>query len=256
MPFPYWPGRPKPTTRLRTLYRAFGRAIVILLLLYAGLQIRPQILFAHSVTAQGITIYSRAPLPPETTDRIAEIATLVARSELAVPGRQEKIFICNSPWTFRLFCPRTTGAFGASIFFTDHVFIFDADLSANLARRNAPEYNTRAFSPLVAHEITHGLIRHRLGTIQSFRLPDWINEGYCEYIAGEGSFPNEEGLRLLTTGQTHASSAFRYFLYRQLVTHLIDRRNLTFDEIVTQCHDTRTLEADLISSLRPFRGDK
>jgi hypothetical protein len=250
MPFPSWPRRPKPTTRLRRLYRAFGRAIAVLILLYAGLHIYPPILFAHSVAAQGITIYARAPLPPETTDRVAEIAALVARSELAVPGRQEKIFVCNSPWTFRLFCPRTTGAFGASIFFTDHVFIFDADLSANLARRNAPEYNTRAFSPLVAHEITHGLIRHRLGTIQSFRLPDWINEGYCEYIAGEGSFPNEEGLRLLATNQKHPSSAFRYFLYRQLVTHLIDRRNHTFNQLATQPPNPTTIESDLCASLR------
>jgi len=207
-----WICRPKPKTRLGKFLRRIERALVALLLLYAGLQAFPQVLFAHSVSAQGITIYSRDPLPREATVRIAEIAALVARSEIAVPGRREKIFVCNSPWLFRLFCPRTTGAFGAAVSFTDHVFVAQADLTTNLARRDAPGYNVRAFSPLVAHEITHGLIRKRLGTIPAFRLPDWVAEGYCEYVAGEGSFPDNEGLRVLTAGQSHPSSAFRYYL--------------------------------------------
>src|SRR5688500_11624882 len=98
-----WLCRSKPKTRLGKFLRRMERALIALLLLYAGLHIFPQMLFAHSVSAQGITVYSRDPLPPETTARIAEIAALVARSELAVPGRQEKIFVCNSPWLFRLF---------------------------------------------------------------------------------------------------------------------------------------------------------
>ena len=182
--------------------------------------------------------------------RIAEIAALVSRSELAVPLRREKIFVCNSPWLFRLFCPRTTGAFGAAVTFTDHVFVAQADLTTNLARRDAPSYNVRGFSPLVAHEITHGLIRKRLGTIPAFRLPDWVAEGYCEYVAGEGSFPDDEGLRLLAAGQSHPSSAFRYFLYRQMVTYLIDQRGLSFREVVDRAGAAKEVEAELVAALR------
>jgi len=235
--------------------RGLERATIVLLLLYAGLHAFPQVLFAHSVSAEGITIYSRHPLPRETTQRISEIAALVARSELAVPGRQEKVFLCNSPWVFRLFCPRSSGAFGAAISVTDHVFVAQADLTSNVARRTAPNYNTRAFSPLVAHEITHGLIRKRLGLIWAFRLPDWVDEGFCEYVAGEGSFPEDEGLRLLAAGERHPSSAFRYFVYRQMVTYLIDRRGLSFPQVVDRAHDASGVEAELGAALRSRNAD-
>jgi hypothetical protein len=255
MPLARWFCRRQPKSRLGKFLRGLERAIVALLLLYAGLHAFPQVLFAHSVSGEGITIYSRDPLPPETTQRIAEIAALVARSELAVPGRQEKIFLCNSPWVFRLFCPRSTGAFGAAISVTDHVFVPQADLASNVAKRSAPSYNARAFSPLVAHEITHGLIRKRLGLIRAFRLPDWVDEGYCEYVAGEGSFPDDEGLPLLAAGEKLPSSAFRYFLYRQMVTYLIDDRGLSFQQVVDRAHEASGVEAELVAALRSRNAD-
>jgi len=250
-----WFRRSKPKTRFGKFLRGLERAIVVLFLIYAGLHAFPQVLFAHSVSAEGITIYSRDPLPRETTQRVAEIAGLVARSELAVPGRQEKIFLCNSPWVFRLFCPRSTGAFGAAISVTDHVFVAQADLASNVARRSAPSYNTRAFSPLVAHEITHGLIRKRLGLIRAYRLPDWVDEGFCEYVAGEGSFPDDEGLRQLAAGERHPSSAFRYFLYRQMVTYLIDRRGLSFQQVVDRAHEASAVEAELVAAFQSRNAD-
>jgi hypothetical protein len=249
-----WFRRRPAKTRWGQCLRRFERAVVVLLLLYAGLHAWPQVLFAHSVSAQGITIYSREPLPRETTQRINEIAALVARSELAVPGRREKVFVCNSPWLFRLFCPSSKGAFGASIAVTDHVFVAQADLRGNVARRDAASYNTRVFSPLVAHEITHGLIRERLGGWQAFWLPEWVNEGYCEYVAGEGSFPEEEGSRLLAAGQRHPSSAFRYYLYRQMVTHLIERRGLSFQQVVDRAHVADEVEAGVVAEMRSRMG--
>ena len=65
-------------------------------------------------------------------------------------------------------------------------------------------------SVVMAHEISHGLIRHRLGLLRGIRLPDWVDEGYCDYLVHESSFPEAEGLRLMASGQSHPSSAFRY----------------------------------------------
>lgn len=247
---PRWLRRSKPTTRLGRILRRLERAIFVVLLLYGGLHAFPQVLFAHSVTAHGLTIYSREPLPPETSERISETMALVTQSELAVPGRHERVFLCNSPGLFRLFCPRSRGAFASSIAVTDHVFVAQADLTRNVATREASTHNTRALAPLIAHEITHGLIRRRLGLIRAFRLSAWVDEGYCEYIAGEGSFPEEEGLRLLAAGQRDSSSPFRYFLFRKMVTHLIDERGLTFAQVVERADEEAAVEAELVRSIQ------
>lgn len=234
--------------RLGRVLRWGGRTVAVLLLAYIGLHAFPQVLFAHSVTAGGVTVYARKPLPPETQQRIAETVALVGRSELAVAGRREKIFVCNSPWVFRLFSPRSVGAFAASVSLTDNVFIADSDLARNVSRRAASSYNTRSFTSVAAHEITHGLIRRKLGLWRAYRLPDWIAEGYCEYVAGEGSFPEEEGNRLLAAGERDPSSAFRYFLYRKMVTHLIEK-GLSFEDIVNGAYDAKLVEADVFRAL-------
>jgi len=214
------------------------------------LQVFPQVLFAHSLSSGGVTIYARAPLPPEATQRIDETLALVRRSELAVPGRRERVFVCNSGWIYRLLCPGRTGAFAASMPITDNIFIADADLAVNVARRASSNYNTRSFSGVVAHEITHGLIRHKLGWLRSARLPDWVAEGYCEYVAREGSFPEAEGVRLLAAGRRHPNSAFRYFLFRQMVTHLMDDGGLSFAQVVARGREGSVVEADTVGAIR------
>jgi hypothetical protein len=69
----------------------------------------------------GVTIYARSPFPSETSEHIAEIVKLIDRSELAVAGRTERIFVCNQPGLFRLLSPTSAGAFAYSLPVTDNV---------------------------------------------------------------------------------------------------------------------------------------
>jgi len=32
----------------------------------------------------------------------------------------------------------------------------------------------------------------RIGIIKDYRLPQWIKEGYCEYVARDSSFPEKK----------------------------------------------------------------
>lgn len=235
--------RPRPKTRLQRILRHAERTLAALLLLYLGLLLFPQVMFAHSVSAHGITIYSRAPLPPEATECAERTATLLSHSELAVPGRRERVFVCDSPWLFRLFNPAGT-PFAISYPVTDHVFVAAADFRKNVARRYAPDFNTRSLSGVMAHEISHGLIRHRLGLLRSKRLPDWVNEGYCEYLVQESSFPEAEGLPLMASGQNHPSPAYRYFTYRQMVRYLMEGRGLSFADVVARAGDSPTVQSE------------
>ena len=236
--------RPAPTTRLSRILRRSERTLTVLLLLYAGLHVFPQVFFAHSVTTDGITIYSRTPLPPAAAECAKRAAALTHQSELAVPGRRERVFVCNSPTRFRLFSLRSSGAFAVRNSLTGAVFVADADFQGDTAHCSSPDYNSRAFSGVVAHEITHGLIRHRLGLIRGERLPDWVDEGYCDYVAREGSFPEEEGRRRFASGEDHLSSSYRYFKYRQMVRYLAENQRLSFAQIVARAGDSASVEAE------------
>ncbi len=237
-----------PRTRLGRWLRRTGQALSILVLLYVSLYTFPQILFPYSYSIQGVTLYARSPLPPETPKRIAEIANLIQRSELAVAGRTERIFVCNQPWLFRLLSPMSAGAFAYSLPVTDNVFVANTDLVHNVAHSAAPDFNTRSFSAVAAHEITHGLIRHRVGGFYS--LPTWVVEGYCDYVAQESSFPEAKGLYLLAAGKQHPSGSFQYFVYRQMVSYLIEDRHFSFQQIVEHADEAACVEEETIKAIK------
>ncbi len=238
----------KLRTRHGQWFRRSGQILAVLFLLYGGFYTFPQVLFPYSYSMQGVTIYAPSPLPSETSNRIAEVVKLLQRTELAVAGRTERIFICNQPWLFRLFSPASAGAFAYSLPATDNVFFANADLVRNVARSAAPDFNTRSFSAVAAHEITHGLIRHRVGLLHS--PPTWVVEGYCDYVARESSFPEAEGLRLLATGKQHPSGSFRYFVFRQMVNHLIEDRHFSFQQIVESADEAASVEKETIKAIK------
>lgn len=242
--------RPAPKTRLGRYVRRSERILACLVVLYAGLHVFPQTLFAYSVTASGITIYSRAPLPPEAASCVTRTAELLRQSELAVPDRHERIFVCDSPWLFRLFCPTIGEAFAYSVPLTDNAFVATPDYTKDIVRRAGSGFNTRSFSAVMAHEITHGLIRHRMGLWRGMRLPDWVSEGYCDYVARESSFPETEGLRLFAAGQSHPSGSYRYFTYRQMVRYLVEHQRLNFSQVVARANEPAAVAAEARQALQ------
>lgn len=242
--------RPKPKTRFGRCLRYAEGFLTVLVLLYASLHFFPQVVFHYSATVRGVTVYSRRPLPPEATACALRIASLVEHSELAVPGRRERVFVCNSPFAFRLFNPKHPTSFAYSVPVTENIFVAEADFSRDLVNRAGSDFRTRCFSAVAAHEITHGLIRHRLGPLRGRRLSEWVAEGYCDYIAQEGSFPEGEGFRLMITGQRHPSTSFSYFTYRQMVRHLIESQHLSFEQIVSRASDFDAVHSETVQAIK------
>ena len=236
--------RPAPKTRFARSLRRAEPIVLAVLLLYVALQVFPQVLFAHSLTTQGITFYSRTPIPPEAVSCAAGARALLHHSELAAPDRHERIFVCNSPWLFRLFAPMSADALGISLPWTDAIFLKQADFRSNIASIPSPQHNTRSLSSVAAHEITHGLIRRRLGLFRGILLPSWVAEGYCDYMAQGSTFPTAEGLRLMASGKSDPSMSFRYFEDRQMVRYLMDEQHLSFAQVVSRAHEYDTVKAE------------
>lgn len=206
------------------------------------LHLFPSIVFQHKMTAHGITVHSRLPIPQTGNAVLAKAAALVSASELAVPGGTADVYIADEPWVFWLFAPFKS-SFAISVPVTNNIFIGNGDFDGDIARSRKAEFNTRALSAVIAHEITHGLIIARLGLIDSLRAPSWLVEGYCDYVAREGSFPEQRGLALLASGSADPSESFQYFVGRLLVTHLIEQKKMTFEQIASAATGSDELRA-------------
>ena len=244
-------GRRKPKTLAGKIIRHINQVTSLIAFVWFAVQLFPRIIFPHRVTSEGVTIHARAPLPPETIDRIRETRQLLARSELDVPGRPQDIFLCNHPLLFVFLVPSRPRSFAFEMPVTGNIFIAQADLVANVCRSRAPAYNARSFSSVAAHEITHELTQHRLGVFRAWRLPAWIAEGYCEYVAQESSFPQDEAVRLLKAGEESPTPSFKYAVYRRMVTHLIESQGYSFDQLVARAGDASMIKAEMLAAIAP-----
>lgn len=229
--------------------RLINGLVVFVVLLFVAAHVFPALIFHQALTAEGVTVRATAPLPEQTKERIDEAMSLVRRSELYMPNRREEIAFCNNHALFVALAPGHGDAFAYSLPVTDHVFIANTDVAQNICRRAGDRYNQRSLSAVMAHEITHGLIRHRLGVLRAMMLPSWIAEGYPDYVAKESSFPEEAGVRLLREGKEDPSPSFRYFVARKMVQHLADDLHLSFAQIVERAGDYDAVKRETITAL-------
>ena len=222
----------------------------VVLLIYAGLHAFPAILFTHHVSAENVTLYQRSPVSPAAVQRIAEAVNLTRRSELFTPDANYRVFLCNNRALFRFFGLFHGSSYAFSLPLTNHIFVAEADLERNFARSAAKEYNRRTFAGVLAHEITHVMIRHSLGVVSAMRLPSWIAEGYSDYLAQESSVPEEEGIPSLLEEKGKSSPAFNYFVWRKMVQHLMDDEHLTFAQLIERAGDFESVRRETIAALR------
>ncbi|MFN2475539.1 MAG: hypothetical protein ABR526_04270 [Chthoniobacterales bacterium] len=134
-----------------------------------------------------------------------------------------------------------------------HIFVADADISRNVSHSSATAYNTRTLSGVIAHEITHELIVHHLGLLRAVRLPSCVVEGYCDYIARESSFSEEKGMQLVARGEEDSSASFNYFVDRKMITHLLETKGYSFDQVVAHVGDATAIRIETLARLRSGR---
>src|SRR5947209_6287793 len=133
-------------SRYRRLSRFGNRLAGIAALLLLAVHVFPSLIFPRSVAAEGVIIRARTALPPVAEQRLREAMELVQASELYVPDRAEQIALCNNHPLFVVLAPGHGDSFAYSIPITDHIFIADADVQQNLARRAAPQFTLRNLS--------------------------------------------------------------------------------------------------------------
>jgi hypothetical protein len=223
------------------LYRYTNRAVTLLGTAWLLLILFPHPLFAHSARVAEFNIYSDRPIPEEISDVIRDAGARLRQSEVFDEDETFSIFIAHDGWRRRLLNPRAVDAFGAGFVFTGNTILNRCDIADDICFNDRPKFNQRPLHAVIAHECTHHLLASRLGLVKYFCLPEWKNEGYCEYVAGGSSFDHDQGLRLLRTGRSVKSPSFKYLTFLLAVRSALDDRGMTTDELFVEDLDFESL---------------
>ena len=233
------------------LYRAGRYLFLSVAAAYVLLLSFPQVLFAHEVSYKNFTVYSREPLDDSVYAMLDKVETRLSASPLNTPEVKPKILLTGSQRLYSMFSLYIGGnSFGKGLPLlpTSNVFINDADVGQDLVFRKAPTNNQRSLSGVVAHEVTHLLIRKKFGYVKNVTLPAWKKEGYCEYIAGGSTLDYDTGVRLWKANPNDGTG-YLYFKYYMVVKYLLETEKLTVEELFTRDIDLATMEAKVLSTL-------
>lgn len=228
----FW-GFGKPKSPFQKRVRIASRTVCGIILLYTLFILNPQMVFSHSVTHKNYTLHAFEPLPPATTNVLERADQLLQSSEIFNRDDHQHIYLCNSPGWLRAYFIRPAQCVYGFAYPTGHIFLGNASIEQDLGWKTCSTNRVRSLSGLIAHEVTHNLIRHRIGHWRAFWLPEWKNEGYAEYIAMHGQEEYEFGLVNDLPGEVEPngmSERYRGFLRR--VVQATESESRTFSTLL------------------------
>lgn len=227
------------------------RALSAIGLAYVLLLIFPQPLFAHSARVGQFHFHSDRPIPPEIKAVVEQATAKLSASPLYATTDSFDVYIATDRWRRTLLMPRSPGAFGVSMILTGNTVLNRCDITNDICTNDQPKFNRRPMHTVLAHESMHQIMASDLGLLAYLRLPTWKNEGYCEYVAGDPSFDAIRGQKLVRSGKSHRSHAFRYLTYLFAARSCLDDQGLQPRQFLSQPLDFQT---SLDSYVRDPRG--
>ncbi|MES3025920.1 MAG: hypothetical protein V4857_30435 [Pseudomonadota bacterium] len=240
-------------TSIRPLLRGLAIALACLVAAYLALLSSPRPLFAHHVRHQNYEVWSDQPIPPQI-ERVLDDATRRLRaSPFHAPAAPLRIFICNADWRLWIyglhFSVRVGGA--ADTWLTRNIYIRASDIAGN--RIHSPDGGPiadaaqRPLSYFIAHEATHIAVGRRYGRLVTLQYPEWLLEGYADYIGKGGDFDFDENLRLFKAGSAQMDLS-RSGLYRGFhleVAHLLEKEGIGLEALFANPPEESAVRARL-----------
>ena len=233
------------------LYRTGRYVFFALVAAYVLLLCFPQVLFAHQVAYKNFTVYSRAPLDQNVYAMLDKVEARLATSPINNPQVKPKIFLTNNQRLYsalNLYVGANSFARALPVLPTNNIFVNEADVAKDQVYRHAPAFNSRSLSEVLAHEVTHLLIRDKFGYVKNITMPAWKKEGYAEYVSGGTTLDYATGASLWKANPKN-DRGYQYFKYYMMVKHLLDTEKLKVEELFNRDFDRSALEAKVLSDL-------
>lgn len=221
--------------------------------LYLGALAYPRPAFAYHATYQQFEVWSDRPIDGAITSVLDDATRRLKSSDLYTPDQGFRIFFCNSTWRLGLYGLFQTKVGGITYpWLTSNIYIRASSIAENqiLSPHIGPiaDAEHRPLSYFIAHEATHVMQSRVFGRLFALRYPEWLNEGYADYVGKGGDFNFDENVRLLRSDNP-ALDYRRSGLYRgyQLeVAWLLDKHGMSIRSV----YANPPPEAALLDTLR------
>jgi len=232
-------------------YKIVRGVLLLLTAAFVLLLSFPQLLFAHQATYKNFRVYSREPLDQSINAVLDKAEARLAMSPINDDTVKPKVFLTNSYGFYRglsLNIGWNSFGKGYALLPTSNVFINKSDAARDTVFRDAPTNNARSLSGVIAHEVTHLLIRKRYGYWRNVIMPAWKKEGYAEYVAGGSTLSYEEGVKMWKNNPKDGTG-YQYFKYHMLVKYLLEQEKISVDDLFNRDFDVAALEQKVLNSL-------
>jgi hypothetical protein len=224
---------------VRKLAQRFALFVAPIVIAVASLIAFPQVLFAHQVTEGRLTLYSDAPFDPGKGKEVLQDIEARLESSPLDDHKPHGVFITNTDWRRRIAFLAAEGAAGVNLYpITNNVFIARADIDHDTvygaSGKAAAAPRTLAY--YAAHEITHSFTAEYLGPWRLWNrgLPQWIREGYADYVGMRGHSDFDDLYRRYLAGDPDLDfeRSHTYARFRMLVAFMIERRGWSVADLL------------------------
>jgi hypothetical protein len=169
---------------------------------------------------------------------LRDVAARLATSPLD-HGRSHAVAIANTEWRRRLVFAGQGGAAGVNRYpVTPVVYLRHSDVERGVVygASGKPAKPPRTLAYYMAHEITHSLTAEHLGweRLWNRRLPQWVREGYADYVGVGGKVEMADLYRREKAGDPDLSFArsHTYAQFRLLVAYMLERKGFTVEQLL------------------------
>lgn len=235
---------------MRTALLRIARSSLTLFAAYSVLMCFPEPFFSFSVRADNLILHADRPFTESAAKSVLDLAQAKLKtSPLYSTGIDQEIFICNARWRQRLFFNWDYGVAGVAPYFSPNVFLRDASIDDDrlISPRGTPVRGDRSLDYFVAHEITHQLTFRALGRTRAYRMPQWVREGYADYVAKGASFHYDEarGAFLAEVPEMNFQKSGLYWRFNLLVAHVLELRHWTVMQLLEHPPQQEAIEAEV-----------
>lgn len=203
--------------------------------------------FPHHASYKGLHLYSDRPF--EESDLVpilTEVHQRLSDSPIYNPDRDRSAFICNDEWKEKLYLGGL-GRIGGRAYLraAPHVFFTKADIKndALLSPRGRPIAAPRTLTYYLAHEFTHVLLGEHLGMTRFEALPDWVFEGYPDYVGLGPGYTVAQAKQAYENRdpRVHGTLAEDYLRYGLMVATYLEKNEV--EKLLTNPPDKSTFDS-------------
>lgn len=216
-----------------------GAALIVLVLAYVLLAANPEPMFKYRTTYQNYEVWSDRPIPAGINNVLDDATRRLRTSVIHDSRTPVRIFFCNSPWRLWFYSGRFSTRLGGTAggIVVENVIMRASDITAN--RIHSPgsgpiaDADQRPLSYFIAHEVTHSDEARRFGRLMMLRYPQWLTEGYADYVGKGGDFDFDANHRQFIAGDG-ALDFSRSGLYREFhlkTAYMLDKKGMTLEQV-------------------------